>query len=277
MRTRLLLGSLLIGAIVGLFVLDASLGSKGWISGVVVVLGLGAWLELARLGGVRSVERGGGALLFLVGLAGTAYFLALPLLEDRPGAPSWLQQAGVAGLLLGGFSAVVFRKDYERGFQPLLFTIAAVLLYGFLLSYLIRIYRTEQGLVRGLVFIFGVKGNDIAAYLVGRAIGKHRFLQVSPKKTVEGCLAAVVFSLIWFPAAAALWPGVLFPWPVAFPLAIIFSMTTQIGDLAESLLKRCYQVKDSSSLLPEFGGILDLLDSVLFTGFAFWVVLAPEA
>ncbi len=273
MRTRIILGSIMIACLAGLFALDHSLGSYNAVSAVIVILGIGAWFELARMGGVRVPERGGSLLLFLVGLAGSCYFLAAPWMEEAlvPGG-AWVVPAGVLGLLLASFASIVFRADYERGFTPLLFTVTSVLLFGLLYSYLLRIYRTQDGFLRGLVFILGVKGNDIAAYLVGRAIGKHRFLPVSPKKTLEGCLAAVVFSLVWFPLAAWIWPEKFFPWPLAIPLAIILSLATQVGDLSESLLKRCYQVKDSSSLIPEFGGILDLMDSVLFSGFLFWLV-----
>ena len=273
MRTRLLLGSTMIVVIAGLFSLDYSLGSRSAISALIVILGLGAYFELARMGGIRSTERGGSLPLFLVGLASSAYFLAAPWLElaVAPGG-AWVLPLGVLGLLLGSFASIVFRKDYARGFPPLLFSVTSVLLFGFLYSSLLRIYQAQDGLLRGVVFILGVKGNDIVAYFVGRAVGRHRFLTVSPNKTLEGCLAAVVFSLLWFPGMAYLWPEKFFPWPHAIPLAIILSFATQVGDLAESLMKRCYQVKDSSSLIPEFGGILDLMDSVLFSGFIFWIV-----
>ncbi len=125
----------------------------------------------------------------------------------------------------------------------------------------------------GFFFVLGVKGNDIAAYFTGRAIGRHTFLKVSPKKTLEGCAAAVIFSAVWFVGASLLWPGRFFHWPQAILLGIIFSVTVQVGDLAESLIKRSCGVKDSAALLPEFGGVLDLIDSTIFSGFLFWSLL----
>lgn len=262
----------MIALIAGLFALDNHFDSSWAVSLFAVILGVGAWVELARLARVADTTRGGSRWLYASGLSATLLFLSLPWLESSMGPQgAWLVPAGVAWLLFTTFAAVVFRADYEKGFAPLLGTVVGVLLFALLFSYAIRIYQTHGTLV-GLVFILGTKGNDIAAYLVGRAIGRTHFLQVSPKKSLEGCLAAVVFSLLWFVGAALLWPEKFFPWPVAIPFAIILSVTTQVGDLSESLMKRCYQVKDSSALIPEFGGILDLIDSVLFSAFFFWIV-----
>lgn len=273
MRTRVLLGGSLLSAVLGLLALDHFLSVRICISVLIVLLGLAGWCELALLCGVASRARGGGAALWATGFIATAYFLAVAWWEGATASsrPDLLAP-GIAALLFAPFCCVVFRAEYEKRFQPLLMTILGGLLFGFLLSYLLRIYHQKDGILRGVVFLLGVKGNDIAAYLVGRAVGRIRFLKVSPKKTLEGCVAALVFSVIWFPGASWLWPESFFPWPWAIPLGIILSITTQVGDLSESLIKRCYQVKDSSSLIPEFGGILDLTDSVLFSGYLFWSV-----
>lgn len=261
----------MLAVVFGLVALDASLGIRAGISALVVVLGLAGWCELAHLSGIDSRERGGGAVLFSVGLFATAYFLVLAWWEGATGVSRPVHQsAGIAALVFFAFAAVVFCADFQSRYQPMLMTILGAILFGFLFSFLLRIYHHKSGALRAFVFILGVKGNDIAAYLVGRAIGRIRFLKVSPKKSLEGCLAAIVFSVIWFTTAGALWPETFFPWPWGIPLGIILSFTTQVGDLSESLIKRCYQVKDSSSLIPEFGGILDLIDSVLFSGYVFW-------
>jgi phosphatidate cytidylyltransferase len=280
MRTRVILGVAMLATVLGLVVLDHSLGIRAGISALVVVLGIAGWCELAHLAGIDSRARGGGVLLYSVGLLSTAYFLLLAWCEGAGGAtgrrfPLW-ESSGIAGLVFFSFAAVVFRSEFERRYQPMLMTILGGILFGFLFSFLLRIYHHKEGSLRAFVFVVGIKGNDIAAYLFGRAMGTIHFLKVSPKKSLEGCLAALLFSVIWFTTACAIWPETFFPWPWGIPLGIILSITTQVGDLSESLIKRCYQVKDSSSLIPEFGGILDLVDSVLFSGYVFWLAGAAE-
>ena len=80
--------------------------------------------------------------------------------------------------------------------------------------------------------------------------------------------------MAWFCGAGYWLPEYFFEWPWAILFGIILSVSTQLGDLTESVLKRYYRVKDSASLLPEFGGVLDLIDSFLFSGFLFWCLLS---
>jgi len=128
-----------------------------------------------------------------------------------------------------------------------------------------------------LLFVILVcKGGDIGAYLLGRALGRQKLLpHVSPGKTVEGaigsmvvsCLVAVVLrQLLLLPEVDVTLTG-------AVLVGIMLNITAQIGDLVESLLKRRCRVKDSSALLPAHGGVLDLLDSLLFSFPAYFLVL----
>jgi len=80
-----------------------------------------------------------------------------------------------------------------------------------------------------------------------------------------------VFSVLWFTGAMAVRPEPVFPWPWGVLLGIILSIASQMGDISESLFKRYYQAKDSGVVLPEFGGILDLIDSFTYCGFLFWL------
>jgi len=261
-------------AILGLFAADHFFATRIGVSSLIVILGLLGWCELAVMSGVASRKHGGGLPLFLTGVLATGYFLCLGWWEGAAQSTGSLYlSAGLMALLFLVFLCVVFRSDFESGLKPLLVTVLGVLLFGFLFSYLLRVYHHKQGMVLSVVFFFGIKGNDIVAYFFGRFFGRTRFLKVSPKKTLEGCMAAVVFSVLWFVAAGVVWPEIFFRWPLAIPLGIILSISTQVGDLSESLLKRCFRVKDSSSLLPEFGGVLDLIDSVVFSGYLFWILM----
>ncbi|MGA3099280.1 MAG: phosphatidate cytidylyltransferase [Bryobacteraceae bacterium] len=104
---------------------------------------------------------------------------------------------------------------------------------------------------------------DAGAYYVGRAFGKHKMApRVSPNKSWEGAAAAVAVSVAVAGAYLAYFAGVGIPQAIA--LTVTANAAGQVGDLAESAMKRGAGVKDSSSLLPGHGGLLDRVDSTLF-------------
>jgi len=106
--------------------------------------------------------------------------------------------------------------------------------------------------------------NDTGAYFVGSMLGKHRlFERVSPKKSWEGSIGGALFSLLTAWSVSFLFPAMpLWKWLM---MAAIIIVTGTLGDLVESLLKRSLGVKDSGSLLPGHGGILDRFDAVLLS------------
>jgi phosphatidate cytidylyltransferase len=135
---------------------------------------------------------------------------------------------------------------------------------GALAGFVIAV-RIDFGPVAFLMYVFVVKCADIGAYTIGRLFGKHKFSHVlSPKKTWEGMAGAVVFASVVSSIFALasdimlLWQAVLF--------GIVFAFLGQLGDLAESMLKRAAEQKDSANTVPGFGGVLDVIDSPLATG-----------
>ncbi|MBC8453709.1 CDP-archaeol synthase, partial [PVC group bacterium] len=127
--------------------------------------------------------------------------------------------------------------------------------------------RTGQMLILYLVLV--VKISDVGAYFTGRQFGKHKlFPRLSPKKTWEGFVGGVVFSLvasIVFCMAAGWRLGTLtFGLSDAILMGLLLPVVGILGDLFESLVKRAAAVKDSGSTIPGMGGVLDVLDSLLF-------------
>ncbi len=148
-------------------------------------------------------------------------------------------------------------------------TILAALYLGLMGQFFMNI-RFYFGVMALLMYVATVKSADIGAYTVGRLIGKHKFSpNISPGKTWEGMLGAWLFSCIvaigfaTISGLMAWWQGLLF--------GLIFAFAGQLGDLAESMLKRDAQEKDSSNAVPGFGGVLDIIDSLLMAAPAAYV------
>jgi phosphatidate cytidylyltransferase len=134
---------------------------------------------------------------------------------------------------------------------------------GFLSSFVLGI-RVDFGLWPLLMFIFTVKSSDIGAYTVGKLFGKHKFApQISPSKTWEGLAGAVLFAVI-VSVIFALNTGKMST-AMAVVFGGLFAVLGQLGDLAESMIKRDAQQKDSASSVPGFGGVLDIIDSPIAT------------
>lgn len=119
------------------------------------------------------------------------------------------------------------------------------------------------------------KGGDIAGYCLGRLLGRHKLIpHISPGKTVEGALGSLLGSVALALSLRAPLVGDLpMGFAEAFVMGIVLNITTQTGDLVESLLKRRCGAKDSSRLLPAHGGVLDLIDSLLFSFSAWFLFL----
>jgi phosphatidate cytidylyltransferase len=114
---------------------------------------------------------------------------------------------------------------------------------------------------------------DSAAYFIGTAFGKHKLMpRISPNKSWEGAIAGFIFSVITLIAAKELLLEFL-EWRDIIAIGIIVGIAGQFGDLIESMIKRDSRVKDSSSIIPGHGGILDRFDSLLFTAPAVYLYL----
>jgi len=136
-----------------------------------------------------------------------------------------------------------------------------------LLSFVLRIRSMEAGLVLAFFVLISSWVNDIFAYFVGSAIGKHKFSpKVSPNKSVEGFIGGVVgagfigflYGVVFakYIPLSSLYCGII---------AALGAIPAVIGDLAASAIKRNNNIKDYSNLIPGHGGIIDRIDSILFT------------
>ncbi|MBF0619255.1 MAG: phosphatidate cytidylyltransferase [Candidatus Omnitrophica bacterium] len=171
------------------------------------------------------------------------------------------------------------REDNRNAILGLSTTLFGVLYVSWFLSFLVKIRLLLPGWkgVELVAFIMMVtKSGDIGALLIGTWIGKHPLLpKVSPNKSVEGTLGGLVFSaLVAVLLRPFLPPAPYFTVPYVALMGCFFGGLGQLGDLSESLIKRDCNVKDSGKLLPGMGGVLDIIDSLLFSAPAFYLYMS---
>lgn len=107
--------------------------------------------------------------------------------------------------------------------------------------------------------------NDTGAYLTGVTLGRHKLYErISPKKTIEGCIGGVVFTMLAAYLLSIYMPDLSLKPIVAIVMGFLVAVVGTIGDLIESMFKRSVKVKDSGTLLPGHGGVLDRFDAILF-------------
>ncbi|MDD3089675.1 MAG: phosphatidate cytidylyltransferase, partial [Candidatus Omnitrophica bacterium] len=151
-------------------------------------------------------------------------------------------------------------------------TMFSLMYIGWFFSFLVKIRLLDNGANLALFLILVTKSADMGAYAVGSLMGRHELIpRISPNKTKEGTLGGVLISVL----TAMVLGKILTHYPAAHLVVLggAVAVLGQIGDLAESLIKRDCGVKDSGVYFAGIGGMLDLVDSLLFTApfFYFYV------
>jgi len=287
---RLILGPILIAAVVGLFALDAHFGPKApvlWILATLLTW-RSSW-ELSQLLRGRSAPNFGLCACAAVAIVSANWFAPLTVagqgvvpIAGSLGPTMLIFALAVMALFVSGLARYTAPgKSVETlGAELLILTYVAV--FVSLTVQLRWIDGGKLGYLPLASLVVATKCGDTSAYFAGRAFGKTKLSPlISPGKTRAGAVGAFIgaglgswawihFATGWLTNAK---PG---PWYWAILYGLILGVVGLVGDLAESLIKRDVGQKDSAPLLPGFGGLLDLLDSVIFTGpvaYALWMVL----
>jgi phosphatidate cytidylyltransferase len=174
---------------------------------------------------------------------------------------------------------VTLRADPDTALQDWSWAVGGIMYVGLLGSTIVLLRELPNGRDWVYLTVFSTFAADTTAYFVGRAFGRQKLApHISPGKTVEGTLGgfAGAFAMAVVLNYAL---GLRLEAALIVPLALLLPFFAVLGDLAESIIKRGMQIKDSSHVIPGHGGALDRLDSLLFTFplvyfFAIWVVLA---
>jgi phosphatidate cytidylyltransferase len=305
---RLLVATLIVAALVGLGWLDAGASPPGlWLMPAAVaftVTATGEAIALARRGGMNPPAGIVHAANLLIVLAPWAPVLGV-MRDPVPVQSFPASWASMLGEYWPCFAAARTGSPWAIGTLPLwVLTVAVMLVFlvemrryrtpggisgdlaaavfimvyvGVMLSFAVQL-RLAAGLGALASWLIAVKAGDIGAFTAGRLAGRHKIAPLlSPNKTVEGAVGALVFSCLgswatftWLVPAVSprdLAVGPSWGW---LPFGLLLGVAGMMGDLAESLLKRDVGCKDSSHWLPGFGGVLDILDSLLVTAPLAW-------
>ena len=166
------------------------------------------------------------------------------------------------------FAESILSGKVEGELETVALKFTGIITIGWLFGYHLILLRYTEDIGRPLLFLLMgvVWGSDTGAYLVGKAIGKHRLnTPVRPRKTVEGTIAGLIVGILISLALTAWLLQNTFSLTTAALIGLILSALGQFGDLSASLIKRTARVKDSGDVIPGHGGFLDRCDSLIFS------------
>lgn len=229
------------------FALGAAIGHRAyrfWTGTCVLLLVFAQWN--APIQGPRAMGR----MIDYFGIDG--FSVDMPMVEDV----FFIFLVGVTVLTLGA------RRPIVEALAAAGISSSGFLLVAFPLTYAIRLHHIPSFGPAVLFFVLIITWvGDTAAYFVGRAIGKHKLAPIlSPNKTWEGTAASMTGALL---VAVAFAPRINIPLPHLLGMAVAGNIAGQTGDLFESAFKRSAGIKDSGSLLPGHGGVLDRIDALI--------------
>lgn len=293
-----MLGPVLIGALVVLLWLDEAVTglsvppALAWIPGVGPTVGPG-WIillaglvvvplaarELGRIfhaGGVQASRR----WMAIAAMAGLIVCALVPAKAHPVTAVAMLSTVA-AGILVGSLLWHIRHKDLHGATAAAGAAVFAFVYLGLMFGFVLALRREHSAwVVLGVLAV--AKSCDIGAYFTGRALGRHKLIPwVSPGKTWEGlfggcatsALVAVGFVALGREHVGAESPVATMSLWVAAGVGGLLALVAQAGDLLASVLKRDAGIKDSGRSLPGFGGVLDVIDSILLVApVAYWVL-----
>jgi phosphatidate cytidylyltransferase len=280
LRTRLWMGAILIALAVAVLFVDRWLApAYPFLFILVASLAGAAAVELTML--VRAGPVGGAAPSRWFVVAGVLFVVAanwpahvLPLDHASPWA--WVAGAFALAILATFLREMATFREPGQSVVRVALALWITAYLGILTSFVVQLRwlpdlaadeAGRRGSLALALAIFVPKFGDSGAYFAGRLFGRHKMTPVlSPKKTWEGAAGAAAGSMLTAVAINALGPVVRGGWLAAAAVGFVVGAVGLLGDLAESLVKRDCQQKDASQVMPGFGGVLDVVDSVIFAG-----------
>lgn len=163
--------------------------------------------------------------------------------------------------------AHVIATNMKITFKDVAYTFLGIFYVVFFMMFVAIIDGMENGKILIWYAMFAAWGTDIFAFFIGQKFGKHKFSKVSPKKSIEGCVAGTigaVLMILIYTYIVNTYLGMNYSYIYVVIMGIILSLIGQIGDFVASSIKRYVDIKDYSNLIPGHGGMLDRIDSLIF-------------
>ncbi|MCD7974626.1 MAG: phosphatidate cytidylyltransferase [Phascolarctobacterium sp.] len=256
----------------------------------VIVLSIIGWYEFRQLAaskGYHVYYMTSGLPVVLITSAAGIYYVYFWGRLDVMNLFFWLLIVTIVFFLLTMLEALIHYCccNGEKWLVNTGLSVFGMLYCGLLFSYIIilRTFDREKLVDLGFITIdygeallwailLGTWASDTFAYFFGRAIGRHPFCRVSPKKTLEGAIAGFICCIIV--VLILMHTFLSMSWCKAFVLALCVAVFAPLGDLVESIIKRSFDANDSGRIFPGHGGVLDRFDSLLFVApVAYYVVM----
>jgi phosphatidate cytidylyltransferase len=227
-----------------------------WFSILMIIMAGLASFEFYRMAGLAGIRP-----LAYFGIAWVVLLVVSPHIPCESTLVMLVTSAILISLIW-----LLFRYPRDQAFTSWSWTMAGILYIGWMLSYWVLLRGLESG--RELVFLAMLTtfANDTGSFFIGRTWGKHYLApSISSAKTWEGAVGGILSSIVVALILNTIFKMPFNYWQIAIA-GIVISIFAQLGDLVESLLKRNTGVKDAGKLVPGHGGILDRVDSLIFTG-----------
>ncbi|NOU36893.1 MAG: phosphatidate cytidylyltransferase [Kiritimatiellaceae bacterium] len=265
-KKRILLG-LTIALVLSSAVLLVPAGNIAVLLGLMIVCGL-AMREvyaLMELGGLTASKK--------MGITCGLLFVAMTWLVSKYGFSDDVLWSLLLIILMIIFFRLFGYTDARQALRNALGTIFGFLYVAFFWSFFVRLYMAgnlAEPTKAAFYLLLAVKWGDAGAYFIGSRFGKHKLSpRISPKKSWEGLFGGILFSctvgVLWCFCTGNMLGQHSFPLYQALLLGVLLPIIGTMGDLVESIFKRAVDIKDSGAIAHGMGGMLDMIDSLLFT------------
>lgn len=262
LQTRITFGVVMFSVFFSITWLDSLFCTDIGFAGLVILtggIGLYEFYHIAGKNGFSPFRISG----IIAGIALLATYW-LPLRNHAIVENHFFRQESMVILVCWLLLIQAFTRGTQDAIRNIAVTIFGIFYVAFLLSFAIALRNLPHGLSIVILVLLVSKFGDIGGYLLGRKYGKHKLAKaISPNKTIEGAIFSLISSIL----ISVIFNLIPHIGVMSMPRAVVFGalvgFSAMLGDLAESLLKRDANVKDSGRLVPAFGGVLDVIDCLL--------------
>ncbi|TXK81942.1 phosphatidate cytidylyltransferase [Paenibacillus sp. N3.4] len=257
------------GVIAGLVFITLLVLGGYWYAGLIVLLSIIGYREYMRMNGFTKYK--------LTSFVGLVALLLLSIPWEMFGDSITIHSSAVIWLAMFVLLFITVASKNTITIDQVSVILLGIVYIGLGFYYMIATRLPEHGLFWTIMVFVCIWASDSGAYFVGSKLGKHPLWpQISPNKSIEGAIGGIVIAMIAALGFAWYAPELL-NLGTALLLGFVIAVVGQIGDLIQSAYKRVKGIKDTGTLLPGHGGVLDRMDSWLIVfPFIHWIGILPQ-